>query len=195
VPARDRSKLVATFNSGFKIKDSHGGWWTTQAAAVPLVDGRASVVINRDGSARVGAWNSDVRMTPDVVAVRQNLNMVISGGRIAGGLATNVDGSWGSGRSQLQYTWRSGIGTNANGDLVYVAGRKLTLATLATAMHEAGITQGMELDIHPSMVSFNIEQPGSNGAVTSKRLLESMGSQADRYLADDQRDFFYVVAP
>ncbi|TDO58850.1 uncharacterized protein DUF2233 [Kribbella sp. VKM Ac-2571] len=194
VPAADRSGLVATFNAGFKMHDSHGGWWTNRSAAVPLVDGRASIVIFRDGSAQVGAWNRTVRMTHDVIAVRQNLDQVVVDGRVVDGLTTNANGRWGSVRSQFQYTWRSGIGTDAHGNLMYVAGNKLTLVTLAEAMQQAGIVQGMELDIHAAMVSFDIEQPGPNGTVTGKRLLASMNSPTDRYLVDDQRDFFYVTA-
>jgi hypothetical protein len=194
VPAGDRRSLVATFNAGFKMQDAHGGWWTTESAAAPLVDGRASVVILRDGTARIGTWNQTVRMTPDVVAVRQNLDPVIVDGKIVDGLTANAQGRWGSVRSQFQYTWRSGLGTDAHGNLIYVAGQGLTLATLAAAMHQVGIQQGMELDIHAAMVSFDIEQPATNGTVTGKRLLESMNSPADRYLVDDQRDFFYVVA-
>jgi hypothetical protein len=151
-------------------------------------------VIDRDGSAHVGSWNKTVRMTPQVAAVRQNLDVVITGGQIVDGLTSNTHGNWGSSRSQFQYTWRSGIGTDGRGNLIYVAGQKLTLATLATAMQHAGIQEGMELDIHPAMVSFNIEQPTGKGAITSRRLLGSMSSKADRYLSDDQRDFFYVVA-
>jgi hypothetical protein len=194
VPAKARSKLVAVFNSGFKMKDSHGGWWTPQVAAVPLVDGRASLVINRDGSAQVGSWNKTVRMTPQVAAVRQNLDVVITGGQIVNGLTGNAHGNWGTNSSQFQYTWRSGIGTDARGNLIYVAGQKLTLAMLATAMQHAGIREGMELDIHSAMVSFNVEQPTGKGGITSRRLLGSMSSPANRYLSDDQRDFFYVVS-
>ncbi|WP_405067478.1 phosphodiester glycosidase family protein [Kribbella sp. NBC_01510] len=193
VPSTDHAALVATFNSGFKMKDSHGGWWTTESAAVPLVDGRASVVIFRDGTARIGTWNRTVRMTPDVVAVRQNLDQLIVDHRIVDGLTGNANGAWGSYRSQYQYTWRSGLGTDAHGNLIYVAGQGLTLATLAAAMQQAGIAQGMELDIHAAMVSFDIEQPGPHGTVTGRRLLASMNSPSDRYLVDDQRDFFYVV--
>jgi hypothetical protein len=134
-----------------------------------------------------------VRMSPDVVAVRQNLDQVIVGGRIVDGLTTNANGRWGTVRSQFQYTWRSGLGTDAHGNLIYVAGNKLTLATLAGAMRQAGIVQGMELDIHAAMVSFDIERPGPNG-VTGERLLNSMNSPTNRYLVDDQRDFFYVTA-
>ena len=193
VPTADRAALEATFNAGFKLKDSHGGWWTAGEAAVPLVDGRASVAILRDGSARIGAWNRTLRMAPDVVAVRQNLDPVIVDGRIADGLATNADGRWGTVRSQFQFTWRSGLGTDAHGNLIYVAGNKLTLATLAAAMRQAGIVQGMELDIHAAMVSFDIERPGPHGLVSGERLLDSMNSPSDRYLVADQRDFFYVT--
>ena len=194
VPPRDRARLVATFNAGFKMRDSHGGWWTTESPAVPLVDGRASAVINRDGVVRIGEWNKTVRMGPYVVAVRQNLDPVIVGGRIVDGLTGNADGRWGSVRSQFQYTWRSGLGTDARGNLIYVAGQGLTLATLAVAMLQAGIREGMELDIHAAMVSLDIEHPQGGGSISSKRLLGSMTSPEDRYLVDDQRDFFYVVA-
>jgi hypothetical protein len=193
VPARDYSRLVATFNAGFKMHDSHGGWWTKESNAVPLVDGRASAVIDRNGVVRIGEWGKTVRMSPDVVAVRQNLDPVIVGGRIVNGLADNANGRWGSVRSQFQFTWRSGLGTDASGNLIYVAGQGLTLATLASAMQQAGIQEGMELDIHAAMVSFDIENP-QGGSVASKRLLDSMTSPANRYLIDDQRDYFYVVA-
>ncbi len=194
VPVRALPDLVATFNSGFKIRDAKGGWWTAWSHAVPLVDDRASIVIYADGSARIGARNHDVAMTPRVVAVRQNLDMVIVNGKIADGLANTADGRWGSARSQFQYTWRSGVGTDAHGNLVYVAGHGMTLATFAHAMRAAGIEQGMELDIRPAMVSFGIHRQGRDGAIISRRLLDSMNSPADRYLDADQRDFFYVTA-
>jgi hypothetical protein len=194
VPGNARPGLVATFNSGFKMADSHGGWWTKESAAVPLVDGRASIVVDSNGVARVGEWNTSVGMSPDVVAVRQNLDLVVVGGKVVNGLTANANGRWGSVRSQFQYTWRSGLGTDAYGNLIYVAGNGLTLATLAAAMQQVGIQQGMELDIHAAMVSFDIEQPGPGGAVTSRRLISSMTSPADRYLIDDQRDYFYVTA-
>jgi hypothetical protein len=193
VPVRDYSRLVATFNGGFKMHDSHGGWWTKESDAVPLVGGRASAVIDSSGVVRIGEWGKTVRMGPDVVAVRQNLDPVIVGGRIVDGLTGNANGRWGTVRSQFQFTWRSGLGTDALGNLIYVAGNGLTLATLAAAMRQAGIQEGMELDIHAAMVSFDIETP-RGGSVANKRLIESMNSPANRYLIDDQRDYFYVVA-
>lgn len=194
VPASKRPRLVAVFNAGFKMRDTGGGWYLNGREYLPLRDGYASLVIDRDGRARVGAWNIDVGMGPQVVAVRQNLHLVVTDGRPVDGLATNNRGLFGTGRNQFQFTWRSGIGTTANGDLVYVAGRGLTLDVLAHAMAQAGIVTGMELDIHSPMVGFNLF-PTASGAISGsgQRLLTSMPLAPDRYLIPDQRDFFYLT--
>lgn len=195
VPRRYRDALVAVFNSGFKMRDSgHGGWYLDGRSVVPLHPGLASLVIGRDGTARVGAWGSDFRMNRGIAAVRQNLHLVVQGGRPVTGLATNYQGLFGTGRNQFQFTWRSGIGTDRHGDLVYVAGQGLTLSTLAEAMSRAGIVTGMELDIHGQMVAFNtFSSPADVAAEQGHRLLRTMSSARSRYLVPDQRDFFFVT--
>ncbi len=192
VPVADRAALVATFNGGFKTADARGGWYASGHALVPLVDGAASVVINRDGTASIGQWGRDVSMTSQVAAVRQNLAMIVENGQPVNGLTSNAQGRWGSAKNQYQYTWRSGLGQNAAGDLVYVAGDKLTLVGLAQALTRAGATRGMQLDIHSSMVSFNAFGSAHGQPRT---LLPGMAQSARRYLAPDQRDFFYVTLP
>lgn len=195
VPTEARAKLVATFNAGFKMKDSGGGWYSRGRELVALRPGLASLVIDHSGRATVGAWGQDVSMRPDVAAVRQNLHLIVTSGRPVPGLASNNQGLYGTGKNQFQYTWRSGIGTNAQGDLVYVAGKGLTLSTLAHAMAQAHIVTGMELDIHSNMVGFNLfATPGNTAQNTSRHLLHSMPIPLDRYLVPDQRDFFYITA-
>ena len=71
--------LVAAFNGGFKMADAHGGYYTEGRMIDPLVQGAASLVIYASGRVTVGAWGTDVRMTPDVVAVRQNLVPLVVG--------------------------------------------------------------------------------------------------------------------
>jgi hypothetical protein len=119
--------------------------------------------------------------------------MVVDGGQAVPGLATNPDGRWGSSKNQFQYTWRSGVGTDAHGNLVYVAGSGLTLTTLARAMVDAGIQRGMELDIHSNMASFSSWRPVPGGSVVPTKLLPGMQRPANRYLTVDQRDFFYLT--
>jgi hypothetical protein len=193
VPAADVPSLVATFNSGWKFRDIDGGFYLDGRTASPLKNGEASAVIDDQGQVSVGQWGRDVTMGPHVQAVRQNLALVVEGGAPAPGLATNGGEQWGSRHNQLQFTWRSGLGTDAAGNLIYVAGSGLTLRTLADAMVQAGIQRGMELDIHSRMVAFSSWQPGRAGAVTPSTLLPDMPSPADRYLSPDQRDFFYVT--
>jgi hypothetical protein len=189
VPDSMRSRLLATFNAGFKMVDANGGAYLDGHTLVPLRDGAASVVIHRGGRVTVDQWGRDAHLSRDVVAVQQSLDLVVDGGQAVAGLAVNRDARWGSARSQFQYTWRSGLGTDAAGHLIYVAGNDLTLATLADAMTQAGIVRGMQLDIHPDMVSFNA-YPGGG---MPRKLLPAILSPADRYRTTDLRAFFAVA--
>jgi hypothetical protein len=190
VPDSLRPRLLATFNSGFKTVDANGGSYLAGSTLVPLRDGAASVVIHRDGQVTVGRWGRDARMSGDIVSVQQSLDLVVDGGKVVRGLDVNRDARWGSARSQFQYTWRSGLGTDAGGHLIYVAGNDLTLATLASAMREAGIVRGMQLDIHTDMVSFNA-YPTPEGI--PHQLLPAMASPPERYLSTDLRSFFVIA--
>lgn len=193
VPPSMRPALVATFNSGFKMKDAHGGYFADGRTSVSLRDGAASLVIHRDGTATIGQWGRDVTAGPDVVAVRQNLDLIIDNGAPVAGLDTNAGGTWGSARNQLQYTWRSGLGVDTAGNLIYVGGQDLTLATLADALSKAGAVTAMELDIHDQMVDMFTYTHAGGGALTPTKLLPSMPGPNDRYLTPDQRDFVAVT--
>ncbi len=193
IPSADIPSLVATFNSGWKFKDMDGGFYLNGHENPVLQQGLASVVIDTQGRITVGEWGRDVSMGHDVVAVRQNLHLVVDNGAPVSGLDANAIGLWGSSRNQSQYTWRSGLGTDAAGNLIYVAGNGLTLQTLARAMSDAGIRRGMQLDIHSKMVNFAIWAHPANAAAESTNLLPDMGASPTRYLAADQRDFFYLT--
>ena len=54
VPQALRGELVATFNSGFKLEDSQGGFAALGHTYAPLRDGMATLVGMRDGSATCG---------------------------------------------------------------------------------------------------------------------------------------------
>jgi hypothetical protein len=69
----------------------------------------------------------------------------------------------------------------------------MNLTTLATAMADAGIVRGMQLDIHPGMDSFSSWRPAAGATSLPTKLLPAMTRPADRYLVPDQRDFFYLT--
>jgi hypothetical protein len=196
IPADQRAHAVAAFNAGFKFDQSRGGFYEYGRQSVrPLRRGIASLVVHSNGTATVAQWGRDAKLTHDVVAVRQNLALVVDGGRPARGLDSNRGAKWGTHRSQFQYTWRSGLGVDAQGRLVYVAGNHMTLAALAHSLIEGGAVRGMQLDIHDGVVSFNWYRPAADGHGTNaSKLVSDMQRSANRYLVTDSRDFFTVLA-
>jgi len=175
------------------MSDAHGGFYLAGRSAGKLVNGQASLVIDESGAVTVGKWARDVAMSPHVVAVRQNLALIVDKRRPVAGLTTNARHRWGSYENQSQYTWRSGVGVDTGGNLIYVSGENLTLQSLATALADAGVVRAMELDIHSALVSFASWAPTPNGRLVPTKLLPGMDRPANRYLAADQRDFFYLT--
>ncbi|MEO9223844.1 MAG: phosphatase PAP2 family protein [Acidimicrobiales bacterium] len=196
IPSAQRKHVVAAFNGGFRMADAHGGFMENGRVGKPLQSGAASLVIFRDGSATIGRWNVDVHNNSAVVAVRQNLRPIVLSGAPVPGLATNPFGGWGSHHSQFQSTWRSALGIDRSGNLVYVAGDHLQLQTLAEALVQAGAVTGMELDIHTPVVTCNLYEvdPANPAKVIARKLLPDMHRPATRYLQPDQRDFIAIVA-
>ena len=196
--------LVAAFNGGFKMADAHGGYYTEGRMIKPLVRGGASLVIYADGSVTVGAWDTDVAMTPSVVAVRQNLFPLVAGGRPSALASTRAWRAWGGtcpcgkGQHGSEYQWRSGLGVTADGALVYVVGPVLSPLMLADLLVRAGAVRGMQLDINPTWPVFASFQPAaphglaapSNGA----RLVDTARGPATFFDPAYARDFITMSA-
>ncbi len=188
VPARHRRELLATFNSGFKLVDANGGWALDGRAYAPMRDGQATFVRYRDGRYDVIAWHGGSRVPAGVVFARQNLPLIVSGGRPNPNL--NDSAEWGATLGNAVRVWRSGIGVDRHGNLIYAAANYQTVASLADILIRAGAVRAMELDINSYWVSFNAyAQPGARDP---SKLLEGMERPAERYLTPDDRDFFAV---
>ena len=185
--------LVATFNSAFKIKDSLGGYYQNKVMIKPLVTGKASLVIYADGHMNIGAWGSQVSMNSTVVSVRQNLSMLINNDVVTPNLNVSVLQNWGFTIKNAHFVWRSGIGVDANGNVIYAAGNSLSVQSLADVLHAAGAVRAMELDINQYWISYmwypklTATHPSLNPIklVPFTRL-------ANRYLNPSSRDFFAV---
>jgi hypothetical protein len=198
------SSLVAAFNGGFQMKDAHGGYYTEGRMIRPLVPGAASLVIYADGAVTVGAWGSDVTMTPSVVAVRQNLFPLVAGGKPSARAYTRTWRVWGGtcpcgpGLHGLEHQWRSGLGVTANGALVYVVGPGLTPVQVADTLARAGAVRGMELDINPSWPVFASFTPatadGLAGPANGVRLTNTSRGPATFFDPRYARDFITMSA-
>ncbi len=186
--------VVAAFNSGFRLDSSRGGYYDDHRMLQPLVSGAASLVIYRDGRVDVGAWGRDDHMSASVVSVRQNLRLLVDGGNLVPGLANANTQAWGGTVGNAIYVWRSGVGIDAHGNLIYVGGPGLNVASLAELLHRAGCVRAMELDINTWWVSFTGYAPDGHGGVQAANLLPSMVRAPNRYLVTGTRDFFEIDA-
>lgn len=185
--------LAAAFNAGFLMNSSEGGFYLDGKTGVPLRTGAASFVIYANGTATVGAWGTDVTMTPSVVSVRQNLSLLVNNGAAVAGLNKNDTTVWGATLGNQVYVWRSGVGVTANGAIVYVGGPGLNITTLATLLARAGAVRAMELDINTDWVNFfTFAPPAGQPAAPSNGtpLLTDMVRPVSRYFGTTNRDFF-----
>lgn len=188
-------KLVAAFNGGFRFQDANGGMYLEGREAVPLVDGAASVVIYNDGRIDIGSWNREVKMTPEVESVLQNLTLMVDNGQLDPRITHNDTSMWGATLKGSLAVARSGIGITPDGALVYVAGPALSAKTLAESLQRAGAVRAMTLDINPEWVTFNFyahPDAADPSKVTGAKLFEQMYRSADRYLSKESRDFFVI---
>ncbi len=197
-PGAARS-LVAAFNAGFLMSNAGGGYYTDGRTILPLVKGAASFVIYRDGSVRIGAWGTEVRMSPQVVSVRQNLVPLVDHGRPVPGLNPNDYSAWGATLGGQVYVWRSAVGQTADGALVYVGGPGLNITTLADLLVRAGAVRAMELDINTDWVDLATFDPATAGGLASPanghNLLPDMVGTPSRYFESWwARDFFTMSA-
>ncbi len=193
-PGRRRD-LLATFNGGFKIASSGGGFYLNGASQGHLVKGAASLVYYRNGQVTVGAWGRDVRMTSQVVGVRQNLRLIVNHGAVPKSVDSNVQTSWGATLGGGYYVWRSGVGVTSDGRLIFVYGPALDVRTLADLLKRAGCVRAMQLDINPDWMSFMYYLPKHHPAdPTPVNLLPNQIQSPDRYYAVSNRDFTAVFA-
>jgi hypothetical protein len=191
VPPSLRSSLLATFNSAFKLEDSGGAGFVANGHVYsPLKNGRATLIAYRNGTIDVRTWTGGPDPGPDVAVARQNLPLILEGGRLNPDLSN--DSLWGATLGNAVRVARSAVGVDAHGNLLYAGANDQTAQSMAQVLQRAGAVRAMELDINYEWVSFNFY--GTYGAGQPAKLLPSMQRSATRYLTPDDRDFFAVYA-
>jgi hypothetical protein len=200
--------LVAAFNGGFQMNTARGGYYTDGRMIYPLRAGAASLVIYADGSVDIGAWGSEVTMTPQVVSVRQNLKPLVANGRPTRLAATKhwleewgdtcAATSCGHGLPGVEHQWRTGLGITADGALVYVAGPALDPLQLAQLLVRAAVVRGMEFDINPYWPDFVTYDPPAGALAApsngSKLLASTVQGPRTFFEASWDRDFITMSA-
>jgi len=182
--------VVAAFNAGFRLSASRGGYYSEGRTVRPLRDGAASLVLNKDGTARVGAWNTDVRMGPQVASVRQNLVLLVDHGAVNPTCSSGGTAEWGSTIGQAAFIHRSAFGVTADGAEVYVGGPALSVCSLGNLLAAAGVVNGMELDINPAWVSGAYFHPNPHGSPTGYQLFPGEQVSPEHYFSPSSRDWY-----
>ncbi|MEO6158810.1 MAG: hypothetical protein ABIQ39_14435 [Ilumatobacteraceae bacterium] len=191
-PARQPA-LLAAFEGGFRLNDSHGGMFLGTTMLKPLRDGGATFVVDHDGRPDIGKWGRDFTSTATLDSARQNLDLIVDGGAVVPTLATDPNKQWGfTGPANKDAVWRSGAGITADGALVWVGGNGLSVVSLAQRLVSAGAVRAMQLDINHEWVQFNVYTTNATGEVHGSKLLSDMQHGDDRYLSEDTRDFIAV---
>jgi len=193
------TKLVAAFNGGYLLKDSNGGYLSEGRLVAPLRRDAASLVIYANGSATVGQWGRDVGMTANVVAVRQNLGLLVENARPVPGINPGDTLTWGRSLYHNANAWRSGLGVTANGAFVYVVG-PMSIIDLAVLLVRAGAVRAMTLDMNPLWPVFAAYSPaspvGPASSANGTDLLATLIQTPSRFFQPTYtRDFVTMSSP
>lgn len=186
--------LLAAFNGGFKAQHGGSGAMQDGLVVLPPRDGLGTVAMYQDGSLKLGEWGNEIDQTADMAAWRQNGPLVVQDGQINPRIYNNDPRDWGYTVDDVSPTLRSALGISEDqGTLYFVAGPKLTMEALASSMLEAGVWDGIQLDINNYWVHF-VEYPPELDELQPEPLLpELMVENLDRYLYAFGRDYFYVT--
>jgi hypothetical protein len=188
VPYGQRWRLFATFNGGFTYIDGRNGSAINGRTYEPLKDGLATLIGYRDGRLRIKTWTGGPNVGADVAFARQSLPPIIVNGKLSPAL--NDSSQWGATLGNAVRVWRTGVGIDRRGNVIYAAANDQTVVTLAQILQRAGAVQAMQFDINPEWPSL-ITYRHANGLLPTK-VVPNVMQPATRYLVPDDRDFFAV---
>jgi len=188
VPDGQRWRLLATFNGGFTYVDGHNGSSIDGRMYEPLQDGLATLIGYRDGRIDIRTWTGGRNAPPNVAFARQSLPLIIRHGRLSPAL--NDSSQWGYTLGNAVRVWRTGVGIDRRGNLIYAAANDQTVVTLAHILKRAGAVRAMQFDINPewpTLIAYS-----HRGSLGPSKIVPNVMQPATRYLVPDDRDFFAV---
>jgi hypothetical protein len=186
----ERKDLVAAFNGGFKLNVGAGGYEQEGHLISPLLNGYASLIIDRSGRARIAVWGDGAPARGEAVySVRQNLRPLVEHGRPTA--AASDWPVWGATLGGGEYVARSALGEDSSGNLLYAGGMSTTPMDLAVALADRGARTAMELDINPEWVQLDVAARPGGPLRTS---VPGQNRPADQFIYGWSRDFVTVLA-
>jgi hypothetical protein len=188
VPHDQRWRLLATFNGGFTHIDGNNGSAVNGVTDESLQDGLATLIEYRDGHVDVRTWQGGPSPGRGVVFARQSLPLIVDHGRLSPKL--NYSTEWGYTLGNAVRVWRTGVGIDRRGNVIYAAANDQTVFTLARILQRAGAVRAMQFDINaewPTLVTYRHR----DGLLPTEVVPNPM-QPSTRYLVPDDRDFVAV---
>jgi hypothetical protein len=191
VPNDVRSRLLATFNAGFIYSDGNNGSAVNGHTNEPMTDGNATLVGFKNGQIAIIKWSGGPNPGSNVAWARQSLAPIVWHGALNPALNTNPDSpQWGFTVGNAVRVWRTGVGIDKEGNLLFVVANDQTVVSLAQILQHAGAVDAMEFDINAdwhTLITYS-HQHGLDPTMVEPQPVQSV----DRYLYPDDRDFFAV---
>ena len=188
VPHDQRWRLLTTFNSGFIYADGHNGSSIGGHMYEPLTDGLATLVGYRNGRVDIVSWHGGPTAGPQFAFARQSLPLIVDNGKL--NPALNDSTQWGYTLGNAVRVWRTGVGIDRRGNVIYAAADFQTVTTLARILQRAGAVRAMQFDINPEWPTL-ITYRHYQGLIPTE-IVPNPQQPPTRYLVPDDRDFFAV---
>ena len=185
--------IMANINGAFRLEDTQGGYFYDNITVQPLEKKRASAVIYRDGHMTIGRWGRDLQLTPEMLVVRQNLDLIVDHGQSQVN-NPSYSASWGATTDKGNLAWRAGLGQRRDGSLVFVIGQALSAQSLADTLVASGAQRAMVLDMNQYWSAGFFFTHNRAGDPICHRLDPDIGGPCDRFLHSYKRDSFQFLA-
>lgn len=187
------SRVVGAFNGAFKTEHGEYGMVVDRRVLLPPRPRAATIARLADGRTAMGTWGESAELPPEIISLRQNLDPLVEDG-VENPRRRSL---WGFvlGGIETMPTVRSGVCADDHGHLFYVWGEETTGRLLARAMHRAGCTYGMHLDMNPTHAAFHHIRVDdlARRQVQAQVLVRAMQSNPDRFIYFSAKDFFYLT--
>ncbi|HUY42150.1 MAG TPA: phosphodiester glycosidase family protein [Acidimicrobiales bacterium] len=189
--------VVAAFNGAFKQVAKAGGAVVDHVVLEPMLRGYMTIALNRLGHWEMGVWGARNFPTPGfgAIALRQNLAPLVQNGRLTSSALTSNWRFWGDPINENPLTARTGLGVDAQGNLIYVATMTGVLApTLARALISAGAVSAMQLDINPYWPILGASATPLHQSASFAMQLPGQEHSSSVFSSGWERDFFVALA-
>jgi hypothetical protein len=202
-----RSRIMAVTNAMWMQRHSKGAGAIFRGRVMyPMVDGMATLVVYKDGSADIQEWGPDIPIHL-VRDARQLRHLIVKNGMVVQSVYRNgkIEDSeiglgfllGGGGRNfDGKHFWfvahRSAFGIRKDGNIVFAIGHHIGSKDLAKALVLAGCERGMHADANPHNIVANIYMRDVNGALVAKQRLSPEQSKYTLKRYDDgySKDYF-----